>query len=211
MLQENKTVHEEIFTNIYKECQWGDNKEVSYSGSSGGGSSLHFNTGTYIPFLKDFITKNKIKKIVDLGCGDFVCGNSIYDSFSDIKYFGYDTYQSIVDYHNKKYWSHEKYTFFHLDFFAKKEEIQSADLCILKDVLQHWDTPEIYTLLDYLVDNKKFKYILIINCKSQGKDDRTIRTGAGGGLISSMYPLKKYNAERLYEYGTKEVSVIDMS
>jgi len=208
MSQEGKPTHEEIFTTIYNTCEWGDNKEKKYLGSSGGGSSLHFNKDTYVPFLKDFIYKNKIKTVVDLGCGDFICGPSIYDSILDIKYFGYDTYKNVVDYHNETYNSHEKYTFYHLDFFSKKEELRSADLCILKDVLQHWDTPEIYTLLDYLVDNKKFKYILIINCKSQQNDDRTIITGQGGGLISTMYPLKKYNAKCLYEYGTKEVSVI---
>jgi hypothetical protein len=208
MSQEGKSEHEKIFTTIYNTCEWGDNKEKKYVGSSGGGSSLHFNRDTFMPFLKGFIQTNKIQTIVDLGCGDFICGPSIYHHL-DITYFGYDTYKEIIDYHSEKYQSDKKYTFYHLDFFSKKEEINSADLCILKDVLQHWNTPEIYTLLDYLVDNKKFKYILIINCKSQGKDDRTIRTGAGGGLVSSMYPLKKYNAKCLYEYGTKEVSVIE--
>jgi hypothetical protein len=209
-MNKQRNTHEEIFTDIYKRCEWGNNKEEDYSGSSGGGSSLHFNTGTYIPFLKDFIVTNKIQSIVDLGCGDFICGPLIYDSIPNIKYFGYETYSELVKYHTKKYNSQEKYTFYHLDFFSRREEIYSADLCILKDVLQHWDTPEIYTLLDYLVDNKKFKFILIINCKSQQKEDRTIKTGAGGGLISTMYPLKKYNARRLYEYGTKEVSVITL-
>jgi len=209
MSEQSKTGHEEIFTNIYNTCVWGNNEEKQYLGSSGGGYSLHFNKDTYVPFLKNFIDKNKVQTVVDLGCGDFICGPSIYDSILDIKYFGYDTYKKVIDYHNEKYKSHEKYKFYHLDFFSKKEEICSADLCILKDVLQHWDTPEIYILLDYLVVNKKFKYILIINCKSQQKENRTIITGNGGGLISTLYPLKKYNAKCLYEYGTKEVSVID--
>jgi hypothetical protein len=204
----NSTNHEEIFTGFYKRAVWGDNKQKKYSGSSGNGSSLSINKDTYVPLLKNFILSNKIETVVDLGCGDFLCGPSIYDSLPNIKYFGYDTYKDLIDYHKENYQTHEKYRFFHLDFYSKKEEIHSADLCIIKDVLQHWNTPEIYILLDYLVDTKKFKYILITNCKSQKKDDRTVSTGRGKGLISTMYPLKKYNAQRLYEYHTKEVSLV---
>ena len=127
---------EKYFTDIYENKIWGDNKNDQYNGSSGGGSDIEFNEYTYVPFLKKYIINNNIKKIVDLGCGDFKCGNLIYDDL-DILYTGYDTYKKIIDYNLKQH-SLPKYSFIHLDFFNKKETIINGDLCILKDVIQHW-------------------------------------------------------------------------
>ena len=35
---------ENIFTNIYEKNIWGNNKNKKYSGSSGGGSTIQYNT-----------------------------------------------------------------------------------------------------------------------------------------------------------------------
>ena len=196
---------EEIFTNIYETKLWGNNNSNEYSGSSGGGSFVEFNNDTYVPFLKKYILDNNIKNIVDLGCGDFKCGKLIYDDL-DISYTGYDTYKKLINYHLKNH-PLPKYSFIHLDFFSKKENIIKGDLCILKDVIQHWKIEEIYTFLDYLVENKLFKYILITNCCNQlvdnvKNDDRSTP------LSINFFPLKKYNPVKLYNYHTKEVSVI---
>jgi hypothetical protein len=202
--------HISIFTKTYELCEWGNNDASEYSGSSGGGSSYLYNKDTYIPFVKKFIVDNNITKVIDLGCGDFICGPHIYDDLN-ISYTGYDAYEKVILHHNKKY-SNSKYKFVFLDFLNKKEEIECGDVCILKDVLQHWNTPEIYAFLDYVVVNKKFKFILITNCKTQSENDRIITTGMGGGLISTMFPLKKYSAKTVYEYGgSKEVSLITIA
>ena len=143
---------EHIFTNLYENKLWGNNNHAEYSGSSGCGSSLNFNVDTYIPFLKQFITDNNIKNIVDFGSGDFICGKIIYDNL-DILYTGYDTYKKVIDYNSKNH-SLPKYSFIHLDFCNNKENIINGELCILKDVLQHWSLDNIYTFLDYLVEKK---------------------------------------------------------
>ena len=69
-----------IFTNIYEKNLWGNNRNVMYNGSSGLGSSLEYNKDHYIPFLQNFIKTHNIKTVVDLGCGDFVCGKMIYNN-----------------------------------------------------------------------------------------------------------------------------------
>jgi hypothetical protein len=199
---------EEIFTNIYKKKEWGNNDIVDYSGSSGEGSSISYNKDTYIPFLKKFITDNNIKNIVDFGCGDFVCGSLIYDDL-DILYTGYDVYKEVIDYNKKKYPS-TKYSFIHLNFCNNKKNIINGDMCILKDVLQHWSLDNIYSFLDYLVDSKKFKYILICNCCNQEKDNTNITNGTWMALSCKYFPLKKYNPIKLYNYNNKEVSVIEV-
>jgi len=156
--------------------------------------------------LKAILVENKIKHVVDLGCGDFKCGKLIYDDL-DIVYTGYDTYDKIIKYNTSENFS-PKYSFMHLDFFNNKESIVNGDICILKDVIQHWSLDSIYTFLDYLVQSKKFKYILICNCCNQMQDDTDIETGSGRPLNSQFFPLKKYNPIRLLNYNTKEVSVI---
>jgi hypothetical protein len=65
---------EKCFTDVYENKVWGSNNVAEYIGSSGPGSDVNYNKNTYVPFLKNFITANNVKTIVDLGCGDFRCG-----------------------------------------------------------------------------------------------------------------------------------------
>jgi hypothetical protein len=52
-----------------------------------------------------------------------------------------------------------------------------------------------------------FKYILICNCCNQREDDPQ-NDERSTPLSINFYPLKKYNPVKLYNYNTKEVSVI---
>jgi hypothetical protein len=200
---------EQTFTNIYETRYWGNNNNDLYNGSSGGGSDIDYNKDNYIPFLKTFITDHNIKNIVDLGCGDFKCGKLIYDDL-DIVYTGYDAYKKIIDYHLTQY-SLPKYSFIHLDFCNNKETIINGDLCILKDVIQHWSLDNIYNFLDYVTQHKKFKYILICNCCNQVQDNPNIINGQHTSLSCNYFPLKKYNAKKYINYHSKEVSIIEIN
>jgi hypothetical protein len=199
---------EQIFTNIYENKLWGDNKDAEYNGSSGLGSSIDENKDTYVPFLKKFIVDNNIKTVIDLGSGDFKCGKLIYDDL-DVLYTGYDAYKKVVDYNSKQY-PLPKYFFINLDFCNNKERIVGGDLCILKDVIQHWSLGRINSFLDYLVQHKKFKYILICNCSYQTRDNTDITDGGMRPLSCNYQPLKKYSPVKVYNYSSKEVSVIKL-
>jgi hypothetical protein len=196
---------EQYFTDIYENSRWGNNNHNEYNGSSGGGSDIDYNKNSYVPFLKKFILDNNIKSITDLGCGDFRCGKLIYDNL-DISYTGYDTYNKVIESNSKEH-LFPKYSFIHLDFYNKRDSIVNGELCILKDVLQHWKMDEIYTFLDYLIENKKFKYILITNCCNQ-TEDNPANEGRSIPLSINYFPLKKYSPTKLFNYNTKEVSVI---
>ena len=196
---------EDIFTKIYENKIWGDNKNNHYSGSSGGGSCIK-NNEEYIKILKNIIKEYKINTIVDLGCGDFQMGRLIYDDIN-VLYTGYDTYKKIIDYHITQY-PEPKYTFKHLDFYTNKDSIVEGDMCILKDVLQHWAINEIYTFMDYLVESKKFKYILLVNCCNQTIDNQDCDKTRWRPLSCNLLPLKKYNAIKIDSYHTKEISII---
>lgn len=200
---------EQIFTEIYEKKVWGDNNNSEYNGSSGDGSSIEINNNTYIPFLKKFIKDKEIKTVVDLGCGDFRCGPLIYDDL-DVFYNGYDAYNKIIEYNSTRF-SPSKFSFIQLDFCNNKESIINADLCILKDVIQHWSIDNINIFLDYIIKNKNFKYILICNCCNQQNDNTNILNGDWRPLSCDFLPLKKYNPTKIYNYSTKEVSVIEIT
>lgn len=200
---------EQIFTYIYENKLWGNNYNNHYNGSSGEGSSINYNKDSYVLFLKKFIQDNSITSVVDLGCGDFICGPYIYSDLN-VSYKGYDIYKKVVDFNSSQY-PKTKFEFIHLDFYNNKEEIQGGDLCILKDVIQHWSLNQIYNFLDYLVESKKFKYILICNCAYQKEDNTDISIGQFRCLSCDYLPLKKYNPIKIYTYNTKEVSLISIS
>ena len=200
---------EQIFTNVYENNIWGNNNNTEYNGSSCVGSDIDFNKDNYVPFLKKFITDNNIKNVADLGCGDFRCGKLIYYDL-DILYTGYYAYKKIIVY-NSIHNLLPKYTFTHLDFCNNKENIINGDLCILKDVIQHWSLDYIYTFLDYLIEYKKFKYILICNCCNQTQDNADIHIGGWRQLSCDYFPLKKYNPIKLFNYHSKEVSIIEIT
>lgn len=200
--------HLAIFEAIYESKVWGDNENKNYNGSSGAGSLMHYNQSTWIPFFRNLITMNtNIKKIVDLGCGDFQCGTAQFDGLP-IEYLGYDAYKKVI-LHNQTHYPH--YRFHHLDFLNCKEDIENGDLCILKDVLIHWSCQEIDIFLSYLISSKKFKWILLCNCDGQIIDNHDIPTGHYRPISAKMNPLKKFNPIILYTFLSnckKEVSII---
>jgi len=198
----------EVFKSIYEQKIWGNNQNEYYSGSSGGGSDVDYNRTTYIPFLKEVFKTLKISSVVDLGCGDFLCGPLIYTD-TDITYYGFDIYDKVIQHHQLEYKDQANWTFECLDFYNNIDKLPNGDMCILKDVIQHWKNEYIYAFLDKLLETKKFKYVLIVNCCNQIMDHQDIdENGDGRPLSYSKYPLKKYDPKPLYKYNTKEASLI---
>ena len=183
------TQYTDEFTKIYNTNYW-----IKGSGS---GSYIE-NTIEYNKYIIDFITKNNINSITDIGCGDWQSSYLIYQNFINIDYLGLDCVNFIIE-KNKKY--HPKYNFKTLDILCNVDLIRESDVYIIKDVLQHWKLKDIYNFLDKLV-MKNFKYIIITNNGNQSYDNLELNEyiGNGRGLNSKFLPLKKYNAETLLEY-----------
>ena len=169
---------------------------------------------TYISFITSFIITYDINTITELGCNEFKVSKTIYDELN-IKYYGYDIDNNLINSYNKVNNINEnsKYTFICSDFYKNKTEIINTDLCIIKDILTYWSLKEIYTFLDYIIENDIFKYILIINESSQTIDEideTNTNNNQFRPLSANFYPLKKYNPVILYNYepGDKEISLI---
>ena len=63
----------ETFGEIYEKNAWGGESGEFYSGE---GSTEKY-SAQYGETVKKFIAENKIKSIVDLGCGDFIVASKI--------------------------------------------------------------------------------------------------------------------------------------
>ena len=208
------------FTEVYDTNTWGDNKDPKYKGSSGPGSALLYNEKTYIPFMNKFLKDYEIKSVVDLGCGDFIVGPLLYEN-TNINYTGYDAYKGVIDHNNDKFKDKNNFKFIHSDFTTEldRQNLKIADLCIIKDVLQHLPNLTITNFMDYIIKSKKYKYILLINCyktipeKPEDTEDserRNINPGEFNSLSALRHPLKQYNAKVIYKWDTKEVSLIEI-
>lgn len=196
--------HTKIFTEKYETCEWGDNQNSNYNGSSGNGSQCSFNAD-YIAFMKKFIRNNNIKTVADLGCGDWQSSHLIYKN-SHVQYFGYDAYDKIIKHNSKKY---PQFTFSQLDILNNVDSIKSGcDLYVIKDVLQHWTCKEIKHFMDQLLQ-KKYKYIIVVNsCKQEfDNQDEPFRSRP---LSIKYEPLKSYNLKYLFNYQDKEVSLLSL-
>jgi hypothetical protein len=206
--------HINVFNRVYERCEWGSNKDSLYKGSSGSGSDPN-NAIPYICALKNIIhnSNGEIQQIVDLGCGDWRCGRAIYDDLMNdpvlnIEYMGYDAYIGVVNANRQRF---PDYNFEHADIFNDREQLIGADMCVLKDVVQHWPNTDLNTMLQYICESRKYKYILLCNCCCQKYDDEDTYAGGFRGLNSHMSPLNKYPVQSLFKYASKEVCYIKTS
>jgi len=137
--------HKEVFNQIYRENRWGF--------GSGSGSTVE-NTNQYRWFVQNFIRSNKIRSIVDIGCGDWQFSKLI--DWSGINYIGLDVSDVVLE--NTRIFARPGISFQEAN--ALKDPLPQADLAILKDVIQHWTNAEI---LEFWPKLQNFKMALITN------------------------------------------------
>jgi SAM-dependent methyltransferase len=140
---------EDVFTSIYQENQWGGEPGEYCSGSG----STEEQASNYASRVRAFIGAKGITSVVDLGCGDFVVGSRLVTN--GIKYIGVDVVAPLV-HRNLMRFASENVTFVHADI--TKDPLPDADLCLLRQVLQHLSNAEIEQVLE---KTEKYKYILV--------------------------------------------------
>ena len=139
----------ETFGEIYEKNVWGGEKGEFYSGD---GSGERYAT-IYAETIRKFIAENKIKRVVDLGCGDFrVASKFVSDAFN---YTGCDVVFSLVKHLNENYKS-ERVEFKCVNII--EDELPDGDLCLIRQVLQHLSNAEIKQVLE---NARKYKYLIV--------------------------------------------------
>ena len=181
---------ESVFTNIYQHGCWGWNEDGL--GFSGDGSTLR-NTTHYVAFLQQFIKANKIKSVVDAGCGDWTFSKEI--DWGDVQYLGVDVVKSVIDANNQKYGT-KNIRFEHFDIL--RYALPAADLLICKDVLMHLSNRDI---ISFLKSTKQFKHCLFTNNIGSENENQDIPRGGFRPLDLTAAPFF-LNGVKAFMYST---------
>lgn len=139
---------ESVFTEIYQKGIWGSRDNL-YSGTGSRGTAAD----QYVSTVTQFIKANGVSSVVDLGCGDFVIGHRIAEACD--RYTGVDIVKLVVDDNNRRHGS-DKVSFLHLNII--EDELPDADLCLVRQVLQHLSNTQIQRILTKL---RKYRFVII--------------------------------------------------
>jgi len=138
---------EEAFTEIYKKNKWGD--------GSGSGSNMTHDNKKYIETLEGILKEYKIKRVCDVGCGDWKFSQHV--DWGETSYLGIDCVKSVID-ENKKKFKKKRIRFQHKALDTKFIP-EGYDLIILKDVIQHWEDEDILNFVQAVVDKNKYVFL----------------------------------------------------
>ena len=144
------TDRQKTFERIYASHAWRGKSR------SGPGSDSERNR-TYIEFLNRLLVDNRsrIRSVLDMGCGDWTLARQI--DWGDIRYTGIDVVPQLV-LENRQRFGSETIQFSVAD--AVEDDLPTADLVIMKDVLQHLSHQSVTKVLTRMAD---CAYALAVN------------------------------------------------
>lgn len=140
----------ETFQRIYQTKIWGGEGETFSSGTGSRGPAAK----EYCDFVVRFIRDHQVQSVVDLGCGDFAVGATIVQA-SDVIYMGVDVVPELIAHHRKSV--NDPRVKFHCADITR-DSLPGADLCLVRQVLQHLSNAEITRVLGNL---HGYKLVLI--------------------------------------------------
>ena len=146
------------FSYIYSAHYWPSNESVS-----GPGSELK-NTKNIREEIKKIIEQYKIKKFLDIPCGDFTWIKSTISK--DIDYIGGDIVTELIC-ENKKKNNSSNIKFIEIDLIEDK--LPQADLMLCRDCLVHLSNENVKKFLKNLISSD-IKFILITSYESPFKN-----------------------------------------
>lgn len=141
-------------------AEFGLNQKKSGSRESASGpGSANAVTKTAKKLIVDTVKNKGIKRIVDLGCGDWNWMKTIRQEFSDVYYEGWDANQEMIDNLNDEF-GNENTKFYVKDITTDK--LDNFDLAICRDVLFHMEFSNALKVLTN-IDNADIPH-LITSC-----------------------------------------------
>ncbi len=165
-----------VFTHIYQRNVWGGQPNEFFSGQ--GSTAPH--ATVYAETVRQFIAGRHLSSVVDLGCGDFVVGQSL--QMDGVAYIGVDIVDDLIA-RNQRQFGGPNTSFVCRDIIA--DELPAADLCLIRQVLQHLSNAQIATILQ-----KTQQYPLVLITEHYPAPGRTIvpnKDKPAGGDIRAIY------------------------
>jgi SAM-dependent methyltransferase len=152
-------LRKKIFKYIFSSGYWSDYNSDTSKSVSGKGSSL-VNTLHLKNELKIFFREKKIKKILDIGCGDFNWMSNLLKDIEYESYLGVDIVKQLVDDNSEKYGS-EKVKFLTNDIVGKNIDFTDEfDFILVRHVFIHLKNSNIIKTLNK-IKKFNFKYLAI--------------------------------------------------
>jgi SAM-dependent methyltransferase len=140
---------ERLFAWVYDNNQWGK----SPTGERFYSDSPEELTASYRAYVSDFIRSHNVRRVVDLGCGDFIIAGGI--DLGDVHYIGLDIYDELIAENNRRY-GDDRHEFVVADLVD--DDLPDGDLCLVSSVLylmSHADAQKVLAKL------RKYPYLLI--------------------------------------------------
>ena len=191
---------EELFTKIYENKQWGEDKYQPFFSGSG---SHNKNISTpYIDALTDYITGlDFLPVIIDIGSGDFNIGSKLVHLAK--YYYACDIVKSLQNFCNKKF-NYDNLEFVVCD--AVNDPLPLGDIVIIRQVLQHLSNAEIKEIIKKCRQYNRWiitEHIPVEKFEAN-KDFRAgsgirILYGSGIDLTKSPFSIKGYQTRVLCE------------
>ena len=134
------------FTEIY---------ERQLFGPGSGVGSAPDKTVEYRAFLQQFMARNRVRSVVDFGCGDWQFSQLV--DWGGVRYLGVDVVPAIIE-KNQRDFGNDTIAF---ETFESLAKLPRADLLLCKDVLQHLPNR---IVKEYLAAFRtKYKFLLVTN------------------------------------------------
>lgn len=194
---------EQTFETVYRRNLWGGAEGEFYSGR---GSDPEV-AAPYCRFVRKFIQERNIKTVVDLGCGDFRVGQNLL--VPGTAYIGVDIVPHLIERNTRKF-AGANVSFQVMN--AIHDAPPPADLCLIRQVLQHLSNEQILAVLRNCSD---FRYLLVsdhlalneaseVNIdKTHGPDTRT------SGIRFDLPPFSR-RTETVLEVGLAAIGLSDL-
>lgn len=145
----DKEGRERLFAWVYDNNQWGK----SPSGERFYSDSPEELAASYRSFVSGFVRDRGVRRVVDLGCGDFVNAGAI--DLGDAHYTGVDIYHELIAENNRRH-GDDRHEFVVADLVD--DELPDGDLCLVTAVLylmSHADAQRVLAKL------RKYRYVLV--------------------------------------------------
>jgi SAM-dependent methyltransferase len=172
---------EEIFTKVYEKKIWGQSSDGF--GSSGSGSVPEASK-EYVAFVNDFIKKNNVKSVLDIGCGDGVI-TGLLDLSEDIHYIGIDLVEGLLEKNRIKF---PRYSFIKMN--AINDQLPQVDLVLCKDVLQHLGNHHILNILENVKEIAEYALFTNDSLDEKSQLTKSINTDIESGPFHRFIDLR---------------------
>jgi hypothetical protein len=143
-----------IFENFNSALYW--NKRYENHGNSGAGS--YNNLASFkAEIINEFIKKNKIKNVIEFGCGD---GNNL-GLYMIPNYVGIDISSKAIEICKKKYFNDSSKYFSIISEFYNKPQKSTFELVLSLDVIYHLVEDTVYEQYMYDLFDYAEKFVII--------------------------------------------------